>query len=273
MEAKRNGDKIKNETLKLSINGAYGMFGNFYSWLFDHRVRLQICVNGQLMLAMLTEKCFKLGIQLIDINTDGLVLKVHKDQLEALQSIVKEWETTTLMEMEWTKFESLHMLNTADYFGTYLEKGKLKTKLKGIFDCDDVKLGKGMEFAIVPKSIRKYFLEGVSFEKTIRTCDNILDFCSYKKLNRDAECYHNNKLVQRTNRFYACKSGAFLLKRSFDQKKQKWGNMSHLLKDSPVIIYNKFDDKDISERGINYEFYVRTARNIIHSIEGTKTLF
>lgn len=268
MDAKKKGDKLKDSTLKLSINGAFGMFGNRYSWLFDHKVRLQICVNGQLMLAMLIEKLFMEGITLIDANTDGVYVYLHKSKRERFQEIIKEWEATTLMEMEQTKFEKMWFVNTADYFGTYMSKGKMDVKEKGMF-LSKIALGKGMEFPIIAKSIKDYFLSGVPFEQSIQSCQDILQFCSYKKLGRDAQCWYNQQRVQRTNRYYAAKSGAYLFRRSFSEKKQKWEN-THLLKESPVMLLNKLDDNPITERNINYGFYTSAARGLVYAIEGDR---
>lgn len=72
-EAKKAGETVVSETLKLSRNGVFGNLGQKFSWLFDHKARLQICVNGQLMLSMLVEKFFQEGITLIDVNTRQLV--------------------------------------------------------------------------------------------------------------------------------------------------------------------------------------------------------
>lgn len=279
MVAKKAGDKLKDTTLKFAINGSYGMFGNRYSWLFDHKVRLQICVNGQLFLAMLIEKLMAENMTLIDANTDGIYVRVHKSQTQKFRDIVKEWESVTLMEMEFTKFEKMWFLNTADYFGTYQSKGKIALKEKGMF-LSVVQLGKGMEFPIIASAIKKHFLDAIPLEETIRGCKDILQFCSYKKLNRDSECWHNAERVQRINRFYASKGGAYLYRKPIDitleeaitiqesGKKVKRPTLQHLLKESPVKIYNKFDDLDISARNINYGFYQHAARECIHAIEG-----
>lgn len=274
LEAKANGDSLKDLTLKLSINGTYGMFGNKYSWLFDHNVRLQICVNGQLMLAMLIEKFFKENIELIDANTDGVYVYLHKSKKKKFEEIIKWWESITKMEMEQTKFEKMWFLNTADYFGTTYKKDKktgelvLDVKPKGMF-IENVQLGKGMEFPIIAKSVKKYFLENEPFENYIYKHDNILDFCSYKKLKADFQCFHGGQKQQRINRFYACKSGAYLYKRKYDEKKQRY-QTDHVLKDSPVILLNKIIDMPIKNRNINYGFYISNARKIIYAIEGDK---
>lgn len=286
MEAKRTGDKLKNETLKLSINGAFGMFGNQYSWLFDHKVRLQICVNGQLMLAMLIERLLLAGITLIDANTDGVYVRVHKSQKEAFTAIVAQWEKETKMDMEQTKFEKMWFVNTADYFGTYLSKGKLDVKEKGMFQSK-VQLGKGMEFPIIAKSVKEYFLNEKDYRSYINQATNILDFVTYKKLNRDSECWYDGKKVQRTNRYYASKTGAYIFRKGVGEPIEEWvdtsswwgyegptkvkrSNFQHLLKESPVIVYNKFDSKKMNERNINYGFYTSAAREIVHTIEGDR---
>lgn len=269
MAAKASGNKLKNETLKLSINGTYGMFGNFYSWLFDHMVRLQICVNGQLFLAMLIEKLFKANIQLIDANTDGIFVKVHKSQKDELMQIIKNWEEISLMEMEITKFEKVHFLNTADYFATYLDKGELKTKEKGMF-LSETQLGKGMEFPVIAEAVKSYFLKGISVDEYIKKESNVLKFCSYKKLKRDTQCFHNNIEQQRVNRFYACKSGAYLFAHSRDEETGKL-RITNLLVDSPVTLYNKVQEE--FPKDLNYGFYLSKAREIVYTIEGQKQLF
>lgn len=264
LEAKSKGDDLKNNTLKLSLNGLYGMLGNKYSWLFDHKARLQICVNGQLMLAMLIEKLFKEGVQLIDANTDGIYVYLHRSKREIFNKIIKEWEEVTRMKMEETVFIKMWFQNTSDYFGTYLKKGKVDLKEKGMF-LSKTQLGKGMEFPIIATAVKNYFLQGISYSDTILKHDNILDFISYKKLNKKFECYHNNEKVQRINRFYACKSGAYLFKKGYNDAGV--AQVSNILKDSPVTILNKLDELDMKDRNINYSFYMKKAREIIWDIE------
>jgi len=271
VRAKAEGNKLKNETLKLSLNGSYGMFGSQYSWLFDHQVRLQICVSGQLFLAMLIERLFENNIQLIDANTDGLFVKVLKTDRALLDKIIKEWEAITLMEMELTKFEEVYFVNTADYIGTTISKGKISFKEKGMF-ISETQLGKGSEFPIIAKAIREYLFNKIPIEKTIREESNILQFCSYKKLKYGTKCFHNQQKQQRVNRFFAVKSGAYLYAKVVDEETKKV-RITNLLKDSPVTILNELDDKKIEDRSINYPFYLNSARTIISAIEGIKELW
>lgn len=202
---------------------------------------------------------------------DGIYVKLHKSKKKEFESIIAEWEKVSLMQMETCKFEKIWFLNTADYFGTYYKFDKEKKQMvldikeKGFFQSK-IQLGKGIDFPIIAEAVKNYFLQGVPIEKTIRDCDNILKFCTYKKLNKTSECWHNNKKIQRVNRYYATKYGAYIYRKSYDEKTKKL-SIAHLLQDSPVIIYNKFDNKPINERKINYGFYQKNARSIIFEIE------
>jgi hypothetical protein len=164
----------------------------------------------------------------------------------------------------------MYFLTTGDYFGTYYKKGKLDVKEKGCF-ITTPRLGKGMEFPIIYKAIKEYFLNGKDFSQYIRNHDNILDFCSYKKLSKkdNATCFWKGEKQQLVNRYYASRAGAHLYARKLKEGSSKY-SVTHILKDSPVILLNKLDNKPISERSINYSFYLSKARESIVSLEGDK---
>lgn len=268
LKAKAEGDDIKNDTYKLSINGAFGNLANEYSWLCDQKALMSITINGQLMLSMLCERLWLNNIIIIDANTDGIYLYLHKSQKEKFKEICSWWQELTRMVLEETRFESMYFLTTADYFGTYYKKGKLDVKEKGCF-ITKPRLGKGMEFPIIYEAVKEYFLNKKDFSTHIKECNDILKFCSYKKLKKAYTCYWKGEKQQKVNRFYASRAGAHLYKKKWSEKRQKT-ETSHILKDSPVILLNKLDNKAISERNINYPFYLSAARAIVISFEGDK---
>lgn len=274
LKAKEAGDDTKSETYKLSINGAFGNLSNEHSWLCDQKALMAITVNGQLMLSMLCERLMQKKITLIDVNTDGIYLYLHKDQKEEFKEICEEWQKTTKMILEETRFESMYFLKTSDYFGTYYKKGKLEIKEKGSF-ITVPRLGKGMEFPIIYKAVKEYFLNKKDFTQYIRDHDSILDFCSYKKLSKKFECFWKGEKQQRVNRFYASRTGAHIYARTWNEEKSKF-SVRHILGDSPVLLLNKLDDKSIKERSLNYAFYLSKTREIITQMDGDKnqlTLF
>lgn len=105
LEAKHNGDKLKNLTLKLSLNGLTGNLQNEYSWVYSPETVMKIRMNGQFMLLMLAEKLVEAGIKIIQANTDGLfVLRKKKDE-EQFKAICKWWENETKLTLEEDRFE------------------------------------------------------------------------------------------------------------------------------------------------------------------------
>lgn len=79
-----------------------------------------------------------------------------------------------------------------------------------------------------------------------------------QKVNKKFKVKHGPKLVQRINRYYASTNDYYLMK--IDDE----GKETNLLTKSGVTILNKFDDKPISERHINYRYYISEANKIIH---------
>lgn len=70
IEAKHNGDKIKNETLKLTLNSVTGLMQNEYSWLYSPKDVFKIRINGQLLLLKLAEMLIlATGCRVIQYNT------------------------------------------------------------------------------------------------------------------------------------------------------------------------------------------------------------
>lgn len=70
LEAKKNGDKVTDLGLKLSLNATYGKTNSEYSWLYDPLVTLKVTLSGQLSLLMLIENMlFIENLVVIQANT------------------------------------------------------------------------------------------------------------------------------------------------------------------------------------------------------------
>ena len=79
IEAKHNGNKVKNETLKLALNAVTGNMQNEYSWLYDVKSVMKIRMNGQLFLLKLAEMLtLKTDCKPIQYNTDGIFILCKK---------------------------------------------------------------------------------------------------------------------------------------------------------------------------------------------------
>lgn len=262
IEAKHNGDKVKNETLKLALNGLSGNLQNEHNFCYSPFAVMQIRINGQLLLLMLAEKLTQIGCRIVQANTDGLFVLLKKDIYSKVNSICREWEQLTKLTLEEDRFKAMYQYAINDYFAITEDN---KVKEKGMF-ITAVKLGKGLTPKIIPKAIISFFKDGISVEDTIKNCTDIRDFLMSEKTGKQWHVEYMNEEQQRTNRFYASTNGGYLWKWKYsnDSNAKSYQNM---LTASGVTLLNKFDDKPIEERKINYRYYIMEAYKIIRDLK------
>lgn len=281
IEAKHNGDKVKNETLKLALNGLSGNLQNEHNFCYSPFAVMQIRINGQLLLLMLAEKLTQIGCRIVQANTDGLFVLLKKDIYSKVNSICREWEQLTKLTLEEDRFKAMYQYAINDYFAITEDN---KVKEKGMF-ITTVKLGKGLTPKIIPKAVISFFKDGIPVEDTIKNCTDIRDFLMSEKTGKQWHVEYMNEEQQRTNRFYASTNGGYLWKwkdtghkegeiitytepyvgeHKYKASARQYQNM---LTASGVTLLNKFDDKPIEERKINYRYYIMEAYKIIRDLK------
>lgn len=281
IEAKHNGDKVKNETLKLALNGLSGNLQNEHNFCYSPFAVMQIRINGQLLLLMLAEKLTQIGCRIVQANTDGLFVLLKKDAYSKVNSICREWEQLTKLTLEEDRFKAMYQYAINDYFAITEDN---KVKEKGMF-ITTVKLGKGLTPKIIPKAVISFFKDGIPVEDTIKNCTDIRDFLMSEKTGKQWHVEYMNEEQQRTNRFYASTNGGYLWKwkdtghkegeiitytepyvgeHKYKASARQYQNM---LTASGVTLLNKFDDKSIEERKINYRYYIMEAYKIIRDLK------
>lgn len=281
IEAKHNGDKVKNETLKLALNGLSGNLQNEHNFCYSPFAVMQIRINGQLLLLMLAEKLTQIGCRIVQANTDGLFVLLKKDVYFKVNSICREWEQLTKLTLEEDRFKAMYQYAINDYFAITEDN---KVKEKGMF-ITTVKLGKGLTPKIIPKAVISFFKDGIPVEDTIKNCTDIRDFLMSEKTGKQWHVEYMNEEQQRTNRFYASTNGGYLWKwkdtghkegeiitytepyvgeRKYKASARQYQNM---LTASGVTLLNKFDNKPIEERKINYRYYIMEAYKIIRDLK------
>jgi hypothetical protein len=281
IEAKHNGDKVKNETLKLALNGLSGNLQNEHNFCYSPFAVMQIRINGQLLLLMLAEKLTQIGCRIVQANTDGLFVLLKKDAYSKVNSICREWEQLTKLTLEEDRFKAMYQYAINDYFAITEDN---KVKEKGMF-ITAVKLGKGLTPKIIPKAVISFFKDGIPVEDTIKNCTDIRDFLMSEKTGKQWHVEYMNEEQQRTNRFYASTNGGYLWKwkdtghkegeiitytepyvgeRKYKASARQYQNM---LTASGVTLLNKFDNKPIEERKINYRYYIMEAYKIIRDLK------
>lgn len=268
IEAKHNGNKLKNLTLKLSINGLSGNLQSEFSWCYSPKTVMRIRINGQLLLLMLAEKLILIGCQIIQANTDGLfVLRKKKDE-QKFKDVCKWWENLTKLELEEDRFERFYQFAINDYLGVlegYKDSKNPKLlKKKGLF-IDSVTLGKGMQPMIIPKAINANLADNIPVEETIRNCKDINEFITYQKVDKKFAVQYMNKFINHINRYYISTNGGYLYKCEVEGNKiVKFTNM---LTASGVTLCNDIIAIKEFPKNINYKYYIKEANKILAKLK------
>ena len=196
---KAQGKKKEQAPLKIVLNGTYGICKDKNNKAYDPRNANLICVNGQLLLLDLLEKLDTIpSFELIQSNTDGLIIKIHRRDFERVDDICYEWEQRTKMNLEFDFIEEIWQKDVNNYvFKEFAKKtpdGKVKQKIerKGAYVKELSNIDN--DLPIINKAMVDYMLKGITPEQTINSCDRLVDFQKICKLTKKFDCvYHNGK--------------------------------------------------------------------------------
>jgi hypothetical protein len=255
VEAKRTGQKIKNLFLKIVLNSPTGKMQQEVSWMYDPFNVFKIRINGQLILLMLVDRLLELGCEIIQVNTDGVVYRAKNSLREGIERAISEVEQITQLGFEVDEYEAFYQYAINDYFGV-LANGEIEEK--GMF-ITKTKLGKGLSPVVIPKAVINYFVHHIPVTETIEKDRDIRDFLMSQAVDKKFKVIHGDKPVQRINRFYASTNGPYLYKEDPGGSRDR----TNMLTKSGVTILNKFDDRPIEDRKINYRYYISEAKKVI----------
>lgn len=181
--AKRCGDVVKNESLKIVINGLFGKFGSPYSLFYCPELFLFVVLTGQLSLLLLIEMLTDQNIEVLSANTDGVVCKVLPHQERDYANIIYDWQLLTNLNLETTEYSALYSRDVNNYVAIKID-GSAKTK--GFFASTG--LHKNPNAEIVIDAIINYLKSngGIKIEQTIGDCNDIRKFLIVRQVNGGA---------------------------------------------------------------------------------------
>lgn len=130
LEAKAAKNKILAEMLKIVVNGSFGKLGSKWSTLYAPDLMMTVTITGQLSLLMLIERLEMAGITVCSANTDGIVFKTSKAQIELGRTIFAQWEKETGFTTEETQYVAIYSRDVNNYIAV---KTDSKTKAKGAY--------------------------------------------------------------------------------------------------------------------------------------------
>jgi len=237
--AKKAGEKMRSNSLKLIINSSFGKLSNRWSCMYHPAGMLEVTLTGQLALLMLIESLEKAGCRVYSANTDGVV---HDPGHEHL---LEQWEKTTSFELEHTPYKSLHCRDVNNYVAIKPD-GSVKTK--GVFARPG--LTKNPATPIIYDAVVKRLSDGTPVEKTIRECGDIREFLTVRTVKGGAE-WKGEKLGK-VVRFYWSTDGEKIVYSSNGNKVPTSDGSTPLM-----------SLPDATPNNIDYDRYIKEARSIL----------
>lgn len=182
LQAKREGDKVTADTLKICVNGSFGKLGSKWSALYAPDLLIQTTITGQLALLMLIERLELEGISVVSANTDGVVIYTDKDRLDDLRNIAFDWMLETSYELEETHYRCIASRDVNTYVAVTTDG---EAKRKGAFANGG--LAKNPDCSIAFDAVAAFLANGTPVEQTINECDDITKFVLVRRVTGGAE--------------------------------------------------------------------------------------
>jgi hypothetical protein len=277
--AGRIGDMTTKAGMKLANNGVYGKSNDQYSLFYDPMYTMKITINGQLQLSMLAERVVNAipDVTMLQINTDGLTVRIPRQHQTFLENICTKWEEDTNLVLEFADYRLMVIRDVNNYLAETIDG---YSKPKGAFEIIPMQNGaiaynKNWSARVVPKAIHAYYLGGIPIDYYIKNHlyeiggdDNIYDYALSFRARSDWNIMYTEVVgterietkQQRTVRYYVSKSGGALT------KKQKYdGRVISIEAGKPVTMFNKYVKMD--DYNIDYNYYIARANRIKNAVD------
>ena len=214
---------VLNGLFKLAGNGAWGKSNSIFSVFYDPQYAMTIPINGQLLICMLAEWLLRVPtIALIQVNTDGITYRIHRDHLQQAIEIEKAWQEYTCLVLEDVHYSDMWIRDVNNYVARDLD-GKLKQKgaywhpdphdyAGSISNSSPPAWHKDHSNVISTRAAVVAMVYGVDPEQVIRSHSDPYDFMLRAKVGRSDKLLIGDREVQKVTRYFISTNGAPMMK-------------------------------------------------------------
>jgi hypothetical protein len=249
IEAKRIGDKVTNEAMKIMINGSFGKFGSKWSVLYSPDLLIQTTVTGQLALLMLIENIELAGFTVVSANTDGIVIKGYESRVEDLNGVISYWEAVTGFNTEETEYRALYSKDVNNYVAI---KPSGEVKLKGLYAPAGMQ--KNVTNSICVEAVIEYLRSGTPVPTTIMGCSDVRKFITIRQVNGGAK--YDDQYLGKAVRWYYRKGEARSIRYAANNNKVARSDGAFPLMELPPSLPHDID----------YDWYIKEAQSILNDV-------
>lgn len=247
----------KQKIYKILINSTFGAMKSEYNNLFDPKQANNICINGQLILTQLILELEKY-CQLIQSNTDGLVVKYDPKNYDKVVDIIKDFGKRFNLTFDIDKIIKIAQRDVNNY-AIQFEDGHIEAK--GRFAKFNGGNFQQNNLTIIDKALVNYYIHDIPVHKTVIDCYKNNDLAPFQIVCKmgstyDAMYYEygdegDTKLIetQKVNRVFATNDKKYwgIYKRKGDSY-QKIANTS----EHNIIHNEEIATFDKSKLDLNY---------------------
>lgn len=190
---------------KLPLNTKYGAMGAEFNKLYDPRMRLLVCITGQMAMWDLLEK-IENHATIIQSNTDAhYYIPFSEEDEKAIDEIANDWMKRTGYTLDDDPFKAIFQKDVNNYLAVTSDG---KVKFKGAIGLTN---GLKVSKAIVSNAFINYVVAGKDYKEFINECDELRQFQMITKTGytfddtvvRDSK--GNEMKAQKVNRTFAIK--------------------------------------------------------------------
>jgi len=174
--AKRAGDKVTMDTLRIALNGTFGKLASRWSVLYAPDLMLAVTLTGQFTLLMLIEWLEALGASILSANTDGIAISCSKGVFPEVEKTVAAFTALSGYNFEYTHYRVLAMKDVNNYFAV---KSDRSLKAKGIYA--PLSLSKNTSAQVCADAVGQWLSQGTPLLETIKNA-GFTDFLSARNV-------------------------------------------------------------------------------------------
>jgi hypothetical protein len=248
--------------LKLALNGVYGDSNNQFSVFYDPLYTMTITLNGQLLLCVLAEGLMHIdGLKLIQVNTDGLTVRVPRANKWLVDTAAAAWQQRTGLTLEEAIYKAMMIRDVNNYIGVF-ENGS--TKRKGAYE-HDMEWHQNHGGLVIAKVAEKVLVEGAPIRETVENWPEIMDFMlrtkvprsSYLAIERDGV----TSQLQNITRYYIAEGGGHLFK-WMPPLKTKPGVWRKIGVESGWGVQPCNNIRDAGKLPVDFDYYIREVEKL-----------
>lgn len=202
MEYKAKKDN-KQGIYKILLNSTFGALKSEFNDLFDPVMSNNICVNGQLILTDLIMN-LRPYTELVQSNTDGILVKYKEKDLDTIKTICSEWELNYGLTLDYEYVEKIVQRDVNNYIWK-TEDGKIKGK--GLFDKYAGGDFEKNNLTVIDMALKEYYINNKDVRDTITNMilnGNVTPLQQIAKMGNSYDLMeHNGQEVQKVNRIFA----------------------------------------------------------------------